>query len=105
MTAPRPHEAEGDGGGVGAAANGGRCGCCTVDTRWRTWRGWWGGLQRRAAVAGYRAPAGLGGLGPEARAGPPPEVDGAAAPAVAAAARARGAGPRLSVRSVDDQAS
>src|SRR5438552_16136979 len=72
------HEAEGDGGGVGAAAAardavaGGR----TLARHRRAHGG--GGLQRRLAVARGGASAWAGRVGAETRPGPAPEIDGAA---------------------------
>src|SRR2546428_2990534 len=72
------HEAEGDGGGVGAAAATrdavagertlARDGCAHGR----------GGVQRRMAVAGSSAPAWSGRVGAETRPRPTPEIDGAA---------------------------
>src|SRR5439155_17423513 len=74
IAAPGPHEAEGDGGGVGAAATAGD----TVAGQWtlagsRRADGR-GGLQRGVAVAGDSAPAGSAGLAPKPVPGCPPKL-------------------------------
>src|SRR5437763_15007421 len=100
----RRHEAEGDGGGVGAAAatGDGVAGERTLARDRRAHGG--GGVQRRLAVAGGGASAWCGGVGAETRPGSAAEIDGAATRALAAAARPRGARPRVRDRSLDDQA-
>src|SRR5205823_9966181 len=100
----RRHEAEGDGGGVGAAAatGDGVAGERTLARDRRAHGG--GGVQRRLAVAGGGASAWCGGVGAETRPGSAAGIDGAATRALAAAARPRGARPRVRDRSLDDQA-